>query len=122
ADRAAQLSPSRPHRDLRVGRGLLQEVLLPPVEDPGDRRRNAYLLGHAGAPPARGRGVLPVPAHPRRHDRVLMPTLAPAQRGRGQGEGAPVQASTLKIETRSQAKLGNIFEERRAPHLPLTPT
>ena len=69
ADRAAQLSPSRPHGDLRVGRGLLQEVLLPAVEDRFDRRRDADLARDDGAPPARGRGVLPVPAHPRRRDR-----------------------------------------------------
>ena len=40
ADRAAELSASEPHRDLRVGRGLLQEVLFPPVEDRLDRRRD----------------------------------------------------------------------------------
>ena len=34
-------------------------------------RRNAHLARDAGAAPARGRGVLPVPQKPRRHDRFL---------------------------------------------------
>ncbi len=43
ADRAAQLSASRPHRNFRFGRGILQEVLFPPLQDRRDRRRDADL-------------------------------------------------------------------------------
>ena len=44
-----------------VGRGVLQEVLLPRPEDRLDRRRDGALARHDEAPPARGRRVLPLP-------------------------------------------------------------
>ena len=52
----------QPHRNLRLGRGFLQAVLFPRAEDRGDSRRDAALAADDEAPPARRRGVFPVPA------------------------------------------------------------
>ena len=51
-----------PHGNLRFGRGLLQEILFPPVEDRLDRRRDDHVAGDDEAAPARRRGILPLPA------------------------------------------------------------
>ena len=62
-----QIAPlNYPHlshtRDLRFGRGLLQEILFPPVQDRLHRGRDDRQPRDDEAPPARGRGVLPLPA------------------------------------------------------------
>ena len=62
ADRAAALSASQPHRDLPIGRGILQALLLPRAEDRLDRRRDGAQPADDEAPPARRRRVLLLPA------------------------------------------------------------
>ncbi len=62
ADRAATLSASVPHRDLRFGRDLLSPLLFSRAEDRLDRRRDGAQPADDEAPPARRGGVLPVPA------------------------------------------------------------
>ena len=61
-DRAAALSASVAHGDLRQRRDVLQAVLFPRAEDRLDRRRDGAQPADDEAPAARGRGVLPVPA------------------------------------------------------------
>ncbi len=64
ADRAAALSAPQPHRDLPLGRGLLQALLFPRAEDRLDRRRDDPQPADDEAPAARGRRVLRFPARP----------------------------------------------------------
>src|SRR4029078_3153577 len=66
ADRAAELSASRPYGNLQFGRRLLQEILFPAVEDRVHCRRDDYLTGNDEAPFARGPGILSIRAQPRR--------------------------------------------------------
>ena len=61
-DRAAALSASVAHGDLRQRRDVLQALLFPRAEDRLDRRRDGAQPADDEAPAARGRGVLPVPA------------------------------------------------------------
>src|SRR5208282_3154144 len=44
---------------------ILQALLFPPLEDLGDRQRDADELGDDEAPPPRGRRILPLPARAR---------------------------------------------------------
>src|SRR6185437_5207442 len=64
-DRAAALSASKPRRDLRFGRDLLQALLLPRRQDRLDRRRDGAQPRDDEAPLARRRRILPLPARAR---------------------------------------------------------
>ena len=75
-DDGTQIAPlNYPHLGhteiFELGGGVLPEILFPPLQDRRDRGRDADLAPDAGAAAARGRGILPVPQEPRRHDRLL---------------------------------------------------
>ena len=74
-----RLPRSRADRDLRLGRGVLPPVLLPPPEDRRDGRRDAARPGRHAAPAPGGRRVLPVPA---RAARACPPRPGPRPRAR----------------------------------------
>ncbi len=82
-DRPAELPASVPHRDLRQRRDLLPEVLFPGAEDRRHRRRDGAQPADDEATPARGRGVLPVPAR--------------APRGLSRGGSTPGPAAARRV-------------------------
>ena len=74
-DRAAELSASGPHRNLRIRwRTSTRSSISAPPRSWRSSRKCSPVARHAGAPPARRRGVLPVPQEPRRHDRFVTVT------------------------------------------------
>ena len=95
-DGPAALSGPQPHRDFRFGRDLLPQLLPAPGQDRLDRRRDGSEPRHDEAAPARGGGVLPLPARQAR-DRALSqgnskfsqidPSLAQARTKFSKGKG-----------------------------------
>ena len=81
------------YRDLHLGRGVLQEVLLPRPEDRLDRQRDGALARHDEAPPARGRRVLPLPQGAPGHRQGGVTTGGPGPQAR-RGAGAEPRPSS----------------------------